>query len=110
MLTPKTKKELQAFLGIINYLGKFCPSTADVCELLRQLTSNKMKWTWNATYQKLFDKTKSIMKEDVCMKFYDKTQPLYLETDASGVELKAAHDKPEIAQASQEIRNQTTTY
>ena len=28
MLPPKTKKELQAFLSIINYLGKFSPSTA----------------------------------------------------------------------------------
>ena len=28
---PKTKKELQAFLVIINYLVKFSPSTADVC-------------------------------------------------------------------------------
>ena len=26
----KTKKELQAFLGIINYLGKFSPRTAEV--------------------------------------------------------------------------------
>ena len=28
------KKELQAFLGIINYLSKFSPSTASVCEPL----------------------------------------------------------------------------
>ena len=32
MLAPKNKKELQAFLGIINYLGKFSPDTADVCD------------------------------------------------------------------------------
>ena len=34
MLAPKNKKELQAFLGIINYLGKFLPGTADVCDPL----------------------------------------------------------------------------
>ena len=33
-VTPKIKKELQAFLEIINYLGKFSPSTANVYELL----------------------------------------------------------------------------
>ena len=38
----------------------------------------------------MFDKAKSIIKPEVCMKFYDKTKPHYLETDASGVILGAA--------------------
>ena len=49
-----------------------------------------MEWTLNATYQKLLDRAKSIIKEDGCMKFYDETQPLYLETDESGVRLGVA--------------------
>ena len=32
MLVPNNKKELQAFLGIINYLGKFSSGAADVCD------------------------------------------------------------------------------
>ena len=47
------------------------------------MTSNKSEWTWNATYQKLFEKAKSIITEDAHMKFYDEIQPLYLETDVS---------------------------
>ena len=42
MPAPKNKKELQAFYGIINYLGKFSPGTAEVCEPLQKLTSSKM--------------------------------------------------------------------
>ena len=87
MPPPRTKKELQAFLIIINYLSKFSPSTANICESLRQLTLSKTEWTWNATDQEVFDKVKSIIKEVACLKFYDDTQPLYLETDASGVRL-----------------------
>ena len=34
MLAPKNKRELQAFLGIINYLGKFSPGMVEVCEPL----------------------------------------------------------------------------
>ena len=41
-------------------------------------------------YQKLFDKAKLIITEDVCMKFYDETQPLYQETYTSGIGLRTA--------------------
>ena len=34
MPAPNNKKELQAFLGIINYLGQFSLCTADVCDPL----------------------------------------------------------------------------
>ena len=90
MLAPKNKKELQAFLGIINYHGKFSPGTADICNPLHKLTSSKVTWTWNASYQALFYKAKSLIKADMCMKFYDDTKPLYLETEASRVGLGAA--------------------
>ena len=69
MPAPKNKKELQAFLGIINYLCKFSPGTAEVCKPLQKLTSCKTMWTWNASYQQLFDNAKSIIKANVCMKF-----------------------------------------
>ena len=45
---------------------------------------------WNASYQQLFNKAKLLMKVEVCMKFFDDTKLLYLETDASGVGLGAA--------------------
>ena len=90
MPAPKNKWELQAFLGIINYLGKFSPGTVEICDPLQKLTSSKAVWTWNASYQKLFTKTKSLIKAGVCMKFYDDTKLLYLETNASRVGLGAA--------------------
>ena len=51
MPPPNTKKELQAFLGIINSLDKFSPNTAVVCKFLYKLTSSKVVLTWNALYQ-----------------------------------------------------------
>ena len=90
MPAPKNKRELQAFLGIIYYLGKFPPGTAEVCEQLQKLTSSKATWTWNASYQQLFAEANLLIKADVCMKLYDDTKPLYLETYASGVVLGAA--------------------
>ena len=80
ILVPKDKKELQAFLGIINYLGKFSQDTSEVCE----------PWTWNASCQQLFEKAKLLIKVEMYMEFYDDTKLLYLETDASGIGLGAA--------------------
>ena len=90
MPVPKNKWELQAFLGIINYLGEFSPGTAEVCDPLQKLTSSRIMWMWNASYQQLFNKVKLLIKAEVSMKFYNDTKPLYLETDASRVSLGAA--------------------
>ena len=54
MPPPNNKRELQKFLGIISYLSKFSPGTADMCDQLYKLTLSKVTWTWNASYQSLF--------------------------------------------------------
>ena len=84
------KRELQAFLRIVNYLSKFSPSTAEVCHSLSHLTSVKAESTWNASYQRLFDNVKLTIKEDAYMRFYDETKQLYLETGGSGVGFRPA--------------------
>ena len=65
---PMTKKECQAFFGIINYLGTSFPSMVELCESLRKVTIGKTEQTQNATYQKIFYKAKSIIKGDACMR------------------------------------------
>ena len=88
MPLPKTKKELQSFLSILNYLSRFSPMTAEVCEPLPKLTSGKTDQTLNRIYHNLYGK-KQLVKRDACMKFYDVAGPLYLEIDASGISLEA---------------------
>ena len=61
-----------------------------MCDYLHKLTSSKVIWTWNASYQALFNKAKLLIKSDMYMKFYDDTKLLYSETDASSIGLGAA--------------------
>ena len=61
-----------------------------MCEPLQKMMSSKALWTWNPSYQALFDKAKSLIKDDVCMKFYDETKPLYIQTNTSQIKLGAA--------------------
>ena len=42
MPAPKNKRELQAFLGKINYLGKFSPAMSEVCKPLRSWCQAKL--------------------------------------------------------------------
>ena len=42
MLAQQNKRELQTFLGIINYLGKFSPGTGEVYKPLQKMTSSRM--------------------------------------------------------------------
>ena len=85
MPPPNSKKEMQLFLGILNYLSKFSPITTAVCKPLWKLTSVKVEWSWSKMYQDQYDKNKKIIRQDTCMTFYDMPRALYLETDASGV-------------------------
>ena len=104
MPPPKTNKEIQVFLGIIDNLSKLSPSIVDKCGSLRKLTSAKTEWTWNVTYKKIFYKAKPIIKEDACKKVFDETNPLYIETDTSGVGLEPLCYKQEVILAPQRMK------
>ena len=58
MPPPKSKNKLQTFPGILNCLSKISPFIVEVCEPLWCLTILKTDWTWNSSYQRLFDKVK----------------------------------------------------
>ena len=49
MPTPKNVKELEAFIGKVNYYGKFIPNFSDKCKVLNQLRKKNTAWKW--TYE-----------------------------------------------------------
>ena len=63
MSHPKIKKDLQSFLGIMNYLGKFSSVTAEVCEPLQDLAPVKAELTFNKSYQELYDQAIILIKK-----------------------------------------------
>ena len=57
----KSKRELQSFLIILNYLSRILPVTAEICEPLQKLISVKAEYSWNKMYQNSYDKAKKIL-------------------------------------------------
>ena len=83
------KNELQSLLGITNRLGKFLSSTTEVCEPFTKLVSLKCEWTWNNTFQNLYDRAKNMILKNATIAFYSEKEQLFLETDALHVGLGA---------------------
>ena len=61
----------------MNYLGKFSPSSIEVCGPLRKLTSSKCEWAWNSTYHNLYDRDKDLIKKNASMEFLKRRIALY---------------------------------
>ena len=55
------------------------------CKQSHKVTLVNADWTWNKTYQDLYQKEKTVFKGDVYMKFYDVARLLYLLTKASRI-------------------------
>ena len=89
-LSKDQKKEIQAYLGIMNYLGKFFSSTADTCKSLRKLTSTKTRVDLECNIPENVWQGKINHKTRCMHEFHDETKPLYIETEASGVGVEAA--------------------
>ena len=41
---PSDVKGVQRLVGLVNYLTKFLPNLADICQPLRQLTCKDVEW------------------------------------------------------------------
>jgi transposase InsO family protein len=83
MPTPKNIKELEAFIGKVNYYGKFISNFSEKCKVLNKLRQADMTWHWNPECQTAFDNLLQDIATATTLVHYDPTLPLILATDAS---------------------------
>ena len=60
-IKPQVKKELQRFMGIVNYLGKFIPNLSDVTQ---PLLHKETAWHWTEMQEKAFNEVKKRFSEE----------------------------------------------
>ena len=80
---PKNKKELQRFLGTINYLGKFIPNLSDETAILRTLLKKESLWSFDNPHMKSVDRLKELVSSSPVLKFFDTRRETRVTTDAS---------------------------
>ena len=80
---PKDIKELQSFLGAVNYLARFIPHLSALRAPLQDLLKKENEFIWAQNHQLCFDQIKEAVCKDITLKFYDPNLPIFIETDAS---------------------------
>ena len=83
MPSPKEKKDLQRFLGMVQYLAKCIPHLSEVASPLRNLLKKESNWHWLEQHQESFDKIKKACEEQLTLCYYDVTKDVTLSVDAS---------------------------
>ena len=84
--TPKNKKQLQTFLGVVNYHAQFLPHLATISAPLSDLTSQE-EYEWRPIHAEAFTQIKQLAAETIPLRpvDYNSDQTVYLVTDASKV-------------------------
>ena len=59
---PTNVSELKAFLGLVNYYGKFMQNLSTVLAPLYTLLKKKTPWRWQADQEKAFNGAKTHLK------------------------------------------------
>ena len=80
---PKSKQDLQRFLGRIGYLSKFIPQVSEKTYQLRELLKRNSIWDFTVTHRYQFDKLKSMVSENISLKFFDPKLPAKITCDSS---------------------------
>ncbi|KAF8761059.1 hypothetical protein RHS01_00629 [Rhizoctonia solani] len=86
---PRTVKQVQAFLGFVNYLRRFIPNFSSVARPLHNLTKKETPWSWGGPEEAAFQELKTLVTQSPVLIHSNPELPYYLETDASGVAMGA---------------------
>ena len=86
---PKTVKDLQSFLGAVNFLGKFIQGLSSLRSSLQSLIKKDAEYIWTGTHTNAFNNIKEAICQETLLAYYDKDRPVFIEVDASGQGLGA---------------------
>eukprot|EP00112_Aurelia_sp_Birch-Aquarium-sp1_P025925 Seg889.4 transcript_id=Seg889.4/GoldUCD/mRNA.D3Y31 product="Retrovirus-related Pol polyprotein from transposon 17.6" pseudo=true protein_id=Seg889.4/GoldUCD/D3Y31 len=86
---PKDKEGVRRLQGMVTYLSKFLPKLLDVIEPLRRLTHEEIEWNWSEEQENAFNEVKRLVACAPALSYYDPSQHLVTECDASSKGLGA---------------------
>ena len=83
--TPRNKKEVQSFVGFVNFYRRFIKDFSHHACTLFDLTKKDVRWKWEEPEQVAFDKLKELITSTPVLIFPDDSRPYCIEADSSNV-------------------------
>ena len=83
MPLPTSKKQVQSFIGMINYLSKFSARLSELAEPIRELCKDKVPFNWGPEHQAAFKQMKREIVRAPILAYYNPKKETVLQTDAS---------------------------
>ena len=59
MKAPKCEKQVQSFIGMVNYLSKFSVRLSELVNPIRELSKDKVPFNWDPEHQEAFKQMKT---------------------------------------------------
>ena len=114
MLKPTNLKDLQTFLGMVQYLSKFSLRIAEIAEPLpiTDLTKKHAPYAWGPEHSHAFDNIKKEIVQAPILRYYNLHKETVLQTDASikGLGTCLLQDRPPIYFASKSLQDAECGY
>ena len=83
MPAPTNKKQVQSFIGMINYLSKFSARLSEIVEPIQELAKDKLPFNWGPEHQSAFTQMKQEIVSVPILAYYNPKKQTVLQTDAS---------------------------
>ena len=80
---PQNVSELKAFLGLLNFYGKFIPHLSSRLRCLHNLLKKDAHFIWSHECQKTFDNCKAYLLKSNLLELFDPKKPVVVVSDAS---------------------------
>ena len=76
-------KELQGWLGLINYYSKFVSNLSTVLAPLYQLLKKGEPWRWESEQERAWQAGKELLQSSKVVAHFDEQAPIVMSRDAS---------------------------
>ena len=83
MPPPNCKRQVQSFIGMMNYLSKFSPHLSDLAEPIRELSKEKVPFNWGSEHQESFKLVKKELAAAPILAYYNPRKTTVLQTEMS---------------------------
>lgn len=88
---PDNVKEVQAFLGLVTFYGRFVPNLSTIAHPLYYLLRQDVEWNWSDQCQQALDRIKEEITSTTFLTHFKPNLPVVCDASSVGIGAVLAH-------------------